>query len=640
MPNEVSVDPPATPPAAPAPSITDGMFSAAQLQAPLDNLPAAPQAPAAVKYTPSAEELASAVPAAPIKYTPSPEELAQAKPVAPNIFETMTPQEMVAESKSQPKEFDPIAAFQALPPDEQIKNLDKAAEVFHQLRTSGHYVPGVMDMLKNAGKGIVDLAKTGQTYGQFAVNSVVGDANLPTDTFRGAMGAEAKQQAAEISSGTAMAGLGLGQMLTKGAEWAARGLHITKPLSDYTPEDKLAALGTELATRNGMARLAHGSLSPENAEELRQKGFGIRPEKVEEVASGSPLAWEGAGKIFGAATGATGLAARAAISRLPEGVQAAISRLPQAASDLTSAAVGRTIQGTAKAVGKTAEFVEPAVKPLVQGGAIVGALGHMAAEPGLGSVIIAKEALAHGGELGVKIAEAGVEKMAWDSTKLSELGKQVATGEDISSNAAQFGRDVTQAAPGVLAHAGTGAAMDLGLNATTQETPGEQAGFTPFGTIFGSAGALKGLGKRVVSGQIVGPRAWGSNIAPARPETFTRNFPGLDQLHNDSIATAAPGVQQRFNAIQKFVDGAAPGTQVIYAPRPEAGQTDPLPQALHEAGMDLSIADQDGGYQRALGQGTGRRTGLQSSSRYRSRATCESRHAMDDVLQARQRFAN
>ena len=114
-------------------------------------------------------------------------------------------------------------------------------------------------------------------------------------------------------------------------------------------------------------------------------------------------------------------------------------------------------------------------------------------------------------------------------------------------------------------------------------------------------------------------------------ETFYPEFSrALTSCTTILIATAAPGVQQRFNAIQKFVDGAAPGTQVIYAPRPEAGQTDPLPQALHEAGMDLSIADQDGGYQRALGQ-DGQAHGI-AIVRDIEAAPHESRHAMDDVL--------
>lgn len=634
MPNElpdVSVTlPPEQPaaPAPPAPPITEGMFSAAQLQAPLDRL-----APGPVKYTPTPDELASAVPAstAPVKYTPTADELASAAPVAPNIFEALTPEQMVAEAKANPKTFDPLSAFQALPPDKQRDLYEKAAETFHQLRDSGHYVPGVMDMLKNAGKSVVDLAKTGATMWDIASGALVGDINEPADTFRGALARQTKQQQGEFLAGQKVAMLGLGQMVAKGSDWVARHLHITKPLKDYTPEDKLAALGAELATRHGMERIVKEGISPEVAADLAKQGFGLRPEKVEEAASGSPFAWEGAGKVFGGVTGVAGLGARLGARVLPDAVNAALAKIPQAASDLSSAAVGRTVQGLGKAGEKSLTFVEPAITPVTKAATVVsaGLLGHHITPWTIPFAIA--EGLKRGEGLGEAVT-AGAQKTAVGLEKLSEMGKQIATGKDITSSTAQLGRDLTQAAPGVVAQVGAGTALDVAAQTTTSETPGEKAGFTPFGTIFGSAGALKGAGKRVVSGQILGPRYWGANGAPARPVSFAQNFPSLDIIHNESMANAPQGVQQRFNAIQKYVDGAAPGTQVVYAPRPEKGQADPLPQALHEANMELTIADQDGAFEMVDGPDGKKHPVV--VVRDLEAAPHESRHALDDVIGA------
>lgn len=601
-------------------------------------VPAVPAAPAPIQYTPTADELSAATPVAPVapvKYTPTPQELSSATPVpGPNLFEALTPDQLVAEAKANPKEVDPIAAFQSLPADRRLELMDKAAETFHKLRESGHYVPSMLDMVKNAGKSVVDLAKTGATLANIGIASLFTNPTETPDpaTFRGALELQTKQQAGEFLAGQKMAGLGLGNMIAKGADWVGRGLHLTKQLKDYTPEDKINALGAELATRHGMAEITKDSVSPERAAELAKMGFALRPEKAEEAASGSPFAWEAAGKVFGAVTGTAGIATRTALRALPVPVQAAIARLPAAASDITSAAVGRTIQGASRAGEKIAEKAERISPGL---GKVIGAAGgvfaghHLAGLPGVALGIA--EGFKRGGEFG-ESAATGLGKAAVGLDKLAEMGKQVATGKDVTSGAAQLVRDVTQAAPGVAAQVGAGAALDVGAQTATTETPGEQAGFTPFGTILGSAGALKGAGKRIVSGQILAPRFWGSSGAPERPATFTSNFPSLDTVHNESFSAAPQGVQQRLNAIQKYVDGAAPGTQVVYAPRPEAGHADPLPQALADAGMNPAIADQDGAFDVVKGEdGNNHRIAI---VRDVEAAPHESRHAIDDVIGA------
>jgi hypothetical protein len=618
------------------------MFSAADLQAPLDRIPPVqqPAPPGLTPYTPTAQELGEQAPAAPgkVPYTPTAEELGQAAP-GESIFATMTPEDMAKQAKLDPKGFDPIAAFQSLPDAEQSKYYDKAAETFHQLRQTGG-LPSAMDMVKNAGKGLWDLVKEGAQLGSRAVfapvtvPTVLGSNGEPdTSTLSGALAAQEQQQAGEFLAGQKMAGLGIGQMMTKGADWVGRGLHLTKQLKDYSPADKLDAFGAELATRHGMARLVKEGVNAEAAARLEKQGYGLRPEKVEQAASGSPYAWEGAGKIFGTATGmvadsAAPLLATIAGDASPAGVaaaQAALHSLPAEASDLSSRIVGRTIQGLSKGAEKTLEKVEPAIGPISKAG---GAVGGIAAAHHLGGPwaipIGIAEGVAKGGEFGEKL----VKGMEWTGSKLddlSELGKQVATGKDVTSSAAQAARDIAQAAPGALAHVGAGAAMDVALGASTAQTPGERAAVTPFGTVLGGFGALKGAGKRVASGYILAPRNWGSAGAPARPESFAVQYPGLNAEHTEGFAAANQGVQQRLNAVQKYVDGAAPGYQIVYAPKPEAGKADTLPGTLQESGISPDFAAQDAFTDK------GKKLIV---VRDIEAAPHEARHAMDDVLGA------
>jgi hypothetical protein len=657
MPNElpdVAVNLPTAAPAPSQPDITQGMFSAAQLQAPL-NQPAAtpPAAPAAqpVAYTPTSEELASAQPLdnGAVKYTPTPEELASAHPAGGvSIFDAMTPEEMVANAKANPKEFDPLAAYDALPDSQKAAFHDKAVETFHQLRQSGALTPSIMDMLKNAGKGVADVVKTVADLAErstelpitlpTAVKSGLTGKDLDTSTFAGALTQAEQQRAGEYLAGQKMAGLGFGQMLTKAAEWTARKMHLTKALKDYTPEDKNNAFVSEMAARHGMARLVKEGINSDIAQELAKEGYGLRPEKVETAASGSPFAWEAAGKVFGAGTSVLADSAAPMLATLagdasPAGIAAAqevLHALPRAAGNATAKVIGRTLQGASIVAEKAAEKVESAA-PLT--GKVVGAAGgavagsHVAGHGG--ALFGIAEGFKRGGEIGEGIAT-GAGKAAVKASELAEVGRQVATGEGIKSSTAQALRDFSQAVPGAAGQVGAGMALDAALMQATQETPGEKAGFTPFGTIFGGLGAARGVSGRVLSGHIAAPRDWGSAGRPERPENFAQNFPALDVEHNQGYATAPDGVKERFNAIQKFVDGAAPGTQVVYAPRPEAGQEDTLPATLQQSGINPEFADQDGFFTRVQGaDGQEHRIVV---VRNLEAAPHESRHAMDDVL--------
>lgn len=637
MPNDL---PDISVPITPAPSTLQGQgFTAADL-----TWPTPPPTPAPEKYVPTAQELATAQP---VTYKPTPEELATAKEVPQKIYpvQDFSVDQLVNEAKANPKEFDPVTLYMQAPPEVQHAPgvFEKVADAYNQLRQAGNYTPSLVDMLKNAGKGVVDLFKTGAKLVKIGTASPFTDLSgetPDTSTFRGQLTRQTQQEAGEFLAGQKVAALGFGSMLTKAGNIAARGLHLQKQLSDYTPEDKGAALIDEMATRHGMAREVKQGIAPQISEDMAKAGFPLRPEEVETSASGSPYAWEGAGMAFGGATRlvtdaiapgiATMMAGGEATPEMIAAVQASLDRLPQASGNALATGIGKTVTAAGKIGAKTAEKVEPILEPA---GKVVGATAgaftghHMVGLPGVALGIA--EGFKRGGELGESAAQwAG--KAATKFDNLADMGRQIATGEGVKSSTAQFVRDVAQATPGAALHAGAGVGMDAGLMAATTETPEERSNFTPFGTIFGTLSGAKRVGGWALSGNVIAPRDWGTPGMPTRPENFAANFPALDAEHNTSISQATPGVQQRVAAVQKFLDGAAPGTQVVYAPKPKAGQADALPAALEQAGIPAAYADQDGFTTTTTGpDGQPHRLIV---VREIASAPHEARHAMDDVL--------
>ena len=569
----------------------------------------------APKYTPTAGELADAktVNEQPESYTPTEEELQGAKqeeaPFSP--LKDLSADQLFQEAMKNPSSLDPVTLFQNSPPSIQADSAirTKAEDVYNRLQQTGFYVPGAGQILKNVGSGLWDLAKTGAYFvrtlqslpvlGPEMAKEAVTGKGVDTSTFAGALMQQQQREAGEFLAGQKMAGLQMGRLPIRAAAWTARKLGIAKDFADYTPTEKAIAFSNELSVRKGMQRIATQGIAPDRQAALEEaaKNYGdnvaLRPEKVETYASGSPFAWEGMGEAFNLAGGL-----------VKAGIKGYAKLAPAAAEEsliasLNVPTISETVQaGARKAIGiplqaagtalsglaKGTEAVAPRVGQ-ISGGAAGGVAGaHLG--PG-GAVIGAAEGLEKGLKLGQKVAT-GAEKVQGVAQNLAQAGKEISQQILPTSRLARLGQDVAAATPQALAQLGTGAALDIGLQAATTETPAERESFTPFGTTFGVLGASRALGMRALSGQIVGPRDFGSAVRVPS----TGNFPALAGLHDAAYSAAPEGIQRRVNAIRSFISGVDPGAEFFYVPH--GGEADQLPALFKQLGLPEEWAQQGG----------------------------------------------
>jgi hypothetical protein len=555
----------------------------------------------------------------------------------------MTVDELVASAKANPQ-FDPVALYQQSDPETKSSQevWDKTKLALNKLQQQGMFtglsVEGVKKAAVETGKGMFGWAANtvkALKDSPVAVKALFHQELTPEerDTFYNRL-----REQTEGAAGTATGLLGLGEMAVKAGKKAAQWIGAAPSPKDYTSADMDHALVNEIANRGTMARAASGDIPglKDTVAALAEAGKPIRPEKVSEAAAGSPFVWKGMGLAFETA----GAAARAGAKVL--GKVAGESVIPAAAQDIAAlpaakpldvgaaarVAFGRTMQGTGVAAEKTGAGIEKVtssptfktVAPLI--GAATGAHHGGVAGAILGG--LGEKALEQIPRLGEKYGG-----------RIAEFGKQIAgPAEEVTGRGVQAARDILESTPAAVASLGTGAAFDAGLLAVTTDKPSDRDGFIPFGTAFGAAGAAKGMGSRIVSGQIIAPRAYGeSTFVPN-----TRNFANtLGAIHNSAYNSANKGTQTRINAVRGFGKGIGSDTEAFYVPRPAEGQPDQLPAALEKAGLspdDAQFYSQQQGFN-ALNlkdnNGVTRKVVL---FRNLDAAPHEAMHAMDDVLGA------
>lgn len=473
----------------------------------------------------------------------SPEEEAQLTvPVAPveqSPLESLSAQELFDFSVQTKGDFSPLQEFR------QRKDLwgnqelrQKVADANDLIEKRGFDRSDLS--IKNAVKGVWDVAKgIGKyAYSQAASNVGAPLAALVSDVVGGPdvgveLGDISRRQIAEATAATETAVTGLSQMAERGGQKVARGLGLAQPLEDRTPEDRVKALWDAV----GKADVLDAAVSGKGAflgsplvgkyvvEELEKRGVPVRPEEVSELAAGDPVSFWAFGKAF------QGLGK----IPVPAPVKAGAAAVGAAAGEVLTKAAGKTVTGAGKAaevVGKAAQ--KPSV---VTGAAVTGALltgGNVLSA--LGGATAIKGGIKLAGRVAAKSGE-----------KLADLGRQVSGATPVRSNLALAARDLGAALPGAAGAVAEGAALDLGIAALTSERPEETAHAAALGTVFGlGKGAVK-VGGRVLSGQIVAPRAWGQ----AEPFAQVSNFPGLADMSAAATTKAAPGVVERVNAIRQ-----------------------------------------------------------------------------------------
>jgi ribosomal protein S18 acetylase RimI-like enzyme len=496
--------------------------------------------------------------------------------------------------------------------------VQKTADAYHMIRERGFQLsdlPGpkkILGAVADIGKGFV---KQAANYASAALSPIVGAAGELTGQgpgFQEEVAQNAQRKVAENISGTEASVSGIADMAARGAGKVARTLGLAKPLTAYTPEEKVKELFAATGSVEQQQQISQGKgafLTPVGGEvvkELEGAGKPVRPEEVASLAPGDPLAWW----TFGKALGSAG-------KLVPQPVKGAVAAAGEKVGEVATKAAGRSLQalGEATRIGaKTAGAVAPVVGA-IKGGIEAGPLGVLA-----GTKV---------GEITKGVTQTGVKA----GEAMSSVGKQMAGAAPLVSPVAQLGKDVIQSVPGVAGRGAEGLGMDIALSAVTSETPAETEAGVGLGAAIGLGQGALGAGRRVLSGQLIAPRAWGSPVV--RPSSG--QYPQLDAMHQAAYSSASRGQQERLNAIRGFVRGAAPDTDVFLASDPGT-----LQRALESSGVDSEAArvhaQQEGFFTTSLPGRDGRPRRV-IVLRDADTAPHESFHAFQDVIGERANLA-
>ena len=457
--------------------------------------------------------------------------------------------EQLAELNKQEPGFDLPSVWNSLPAEQKTPDaLARFSEASHLVHQQPFSLPTVTKMLSN----LWQLAKGG---GEMISNLAKGGA-LIVGGYPGAgtwmdpqKVKEVQQGIAEGWSGTESAVTGLANQLK---ETVVR--HVIQPPNTLDPAVKQQNFLDEAAMADQQSQILKGRgefmnrVGGDEISYLESQGFPVRPEHAANLAQVDPFTFYLFGKAFDALPAAT----KAAI---PTPILDAIQKASDTATDTAKQIVGGGAAATAA---------------VLQG---VGA-GVTKAAPHIGRPAAA---IAGGIHAGVPGAVTGLVFGKGMTESLSEMGKKIASaakgtakfGEGVSSEAAtgpvsQAAKDIIEAAPGALAGVAQGAALDVGLQAATAETPQQQQSFTPVGTAMGLTHGAMSAGKWMLGGQLAGERNWGATAGVPNSAAF----PALNTLHNAAMSAAPPKIQERIRAIQQLKQGVNPNTDVFYIPDP------------------------------------------------------------------------
>lgn len=288
-----------------------------------------------------------------------------------------------------------------------------------------------------------------------------------------------------------------------------------------------------------------------SAEDMAKIGVTLDPTIIAERASGDPFSFVAFGKAFQAITPAGKL-----LATIP-----GVAQLSATAKALTSRGLIWAAETGVDLTGKT----------ITKAGQTAGLAGKLA--PATGTVT----GLVKGGPLGAlaglktgEIAARGFEKTAValknTGTAISDFSKNLATEAGPVGSYTQLARDIIGAAPGVLADTAKGAGLDLGFAAAVSETPQDTEGMATFGTTFGALHGAASAGRRVVQGQALAPRPWGTT-EKTKPYG---NFANLDAAHAAAEQSRAPAEVQRADAIRAFAANLPGGAEAYLMPNTAA----------------------------------------------------------------------
>lgn len=409
------------------------------------------------------------------------------------------------------KAFDPVSLLEMAPeairnrPDIQQKVADSFVETWK--RTEGNPFAGMT--LKGAAKGAVGIGK-GLIDWVYETIGSASNAALAEFAGKDAPGIReyAKTQAYQARAASLMAGLQLGLQGKDLAQWVAR--HAfgraeqptswSKPLQDYTPQDKLDALHAELAKRHMEAKILQGKgagLVPEG-EKLQVP---LDPEKIQSMAAGHPAVLAAMGEIMKV----PGLL-------VPEEAAAVAGKLRNAAIEAAPKALGGAARATGATVSAAGKVGEKVAK-VAESTAGEYLLAHLLGPPG----VILSKGISKAGRALPKAGES-----------ISKVGKELTSGIPASDTGALI-KGAAEALPDTMAHVLSGAAFDVAMGETTTKSPQEREGLG-IGALLGGVGAAKAAGLHTL----------GTLIAGERAGAFS---PGMTQRLHDLLGTGRTHLQ-------------------------------------------------------------------------------------------------
>lgn len=499
------------------------------------------------------------------------------KPINP--IKDLSSQELFELSTKDPDNFDLVHEVLNQPGIENDAAVMEKVEQAHNLVKQRGFKMEDLPGPKKIGKTVVDtVAGFGRQAWNYANAGVaqgmsIGAAALGApQSFSDALDTEAQHRVAENIAGSESAVTGLYEMGKRGVEKFGQttekisrklgGVSTTKLFSEYTPEEKhqdfkkaleAAREQKEILRGHGPVLQAAGS---EVVKDLEAQGKPINPEETQKLAAGDPFSWWAFGK---------------ALKPIEEGV-GAVAKLSPVGIDLTKGAskalgeTGESLAGAGKVYSALEAMSSPAVGKTV--GAVAGGVGGAVTGTKLGHPIAGVTAGITTGARAGQLIAGGIRKTAQTvaksaataGTALEDLGKQIGGSEAVNSAFAQLAKDVVESAPGAAGNIARGAALDVGIAAATSESPQETQGIG-LGTALGALGGAARTGQHVLSGQIIGPRAFGATtVTPS-----SGKFSTLDAMHQEAFESQTPGVKLRLNAIRQFVKGAVPDADVFLA---------------------------------------------------------------------------
>lgn len=461
---------------------------------------------------------------------------------------------------------------------------------------------------KKIARSVFDIAKgfgkQAWNYAQALIGTpiagAVGEVTGQGPGFQTALAQEGQRQVMENIAGTEQAVTGLAIMGEKLVNKAARLAGATT-----TPEQRVKNLWGRVGRIQQEQEIAKGKggfLEPIGGEirkELEAAGKPIRPEEVQTLAAGDPFTFWTFGKAF------------QGISKVvPIRVGQAIERAAAKAGPVVEQAAGKTLQAAGVLTelgGKTAQVFGPTAGAIV-GTIKAGPFGTFAGEA-----------------LGRRV-QGVARKAAQAGEKMQAAGKEIAGVAPVTTGAIQLAKDVIGALPMATAEVAKGLTFDIGTAALTSESP-QDTQSVGIGAFFGGANALRRTGGRIISGQIVGPRAWGSDTYVPSSGKVDATF---ETMHADALKAATPAVRTRLNAVREFLKGSNADTDVFLAKDSLS-----LAKALEQAGMnsqDAKTASEQAGFFQATipgKDGTPRRVIF---ARNVDAAPHEAFHAIQDVF--------